>query len=81
MIALCVGSLTDAGKHAESAELNKSAITILRKVYGPHHPEVATLLNNTANHYLREGKVKLAEPMMREALRIRSEVYGEDHPE
>jgi tetratricopeptide (TPR) repeat protein len=46
----------------------------------PHHPDVASILNNLAELYRVQGKYAEAEPLYQRALAILEEALGPHHP-
>jgi CHAT domain-containing protein/tetratricopeptide (TPR) repeat protein len=48
---------------------------------GEEHPHVATSLNNLGRLLLAQGNYAGAEPLLREALAMRSKLLGEEHPD
>ena len=63
---------------AEAEPLYLRALTIQQKVYGPNHPEVATVLSNLAVLYDKQGRYAEAEPLCKRSLTIDQNALGPD---
>jgi hypothetical protein len=50
-------------------------------VLGKEHPDTLTSMNNLAGILRDQGKYEQAEEMLRQALRLRETVLGEEHPD
>lgn len=50
-------------------------------VIGDGHPEVVAYRNNLAWIYFRQAKYKEAQELYEHSLKIRKEVFGDDHPD
>lgn len=70
------------GRHEESIDLHRGALTLRRKALGPDHPDVALSLGEMGN-VLAMSMSRFAEsvPYQREALRIMRLHHKGDHPE
>ena len=73
--------LYQQGKYDEAIPLSQRSISILERVFGKDHPDVAASLNNLAQLYKAQSKYDLAEPLYQRALAIRERVLGKDHPD
>ena len=73
--------LKTQGKFSEAEPLYREAIAIFKKVLGPDHPSVATLLNNLALLLWQQGKEMEANELGKEALVIWIRALGPDHPD
>jgi tetratricopeptide (TPR) repeat protein len=62
------GIFYQSGKYDEAASLYTQALPIYREIYGPEHPEVASIENNLGRSTLVAGHVDEAEPLLRQAL-------------
>ena len=72
----------DQGRFAEARELNGRALRIVRGTQGNSSPAVAKLLNNVGVAYSAQpATLRLAVPMLKEALRLSRLIYGDFHPE
>ncbi|HEX8682703.1 MAG TPA: tetratricopeptide repeat protein [Ardenticatenaceae bacterium] len=60
---------------------SKRALTILEKVLGSEHPNVALSLNNLAELLRQQGDYAGAKPLFERALAIREKVLGPEHRE
>ena len=69
-----------AGQYGRAVIVAKKALEIAMKNVGPHHPDVATSLNNLAVLYKTQGHYALAEPLYKRALAIHEQALGPDHP-
>eukprot|EP00903_Cladosiphon_okamuranus_P016211 g14959.t1 len=69
------------GKYEEAEPLYKRTQDIDEKVYGPDHPEVASILNNWAEVLKKQGKYTEAEPLCERATEILEKALGPDHPQ
>jgi tetratricopeptide (TPR) repeat protein len=69
------------GQYAETESLYKRALAIDERALGPHHPDVATDLNNLAGLYYGQGQYGQAEPLLKRALAIREQALGPHHPD
>jgi tetratricopeptide (TPR) repeat protein len=59
----------------------KVQLWIVERTLGRDHSSVATILNNLAQLYNRQGLYNRVEPLHKRALEIRERVLGEDHPD
>ena len=57
------------GDYEKALPLYQRALEIREKVLGPHHPDVATILNNLALLYHHIGDYEKALPLYQRALR------------
>jgi tetratricopeptide (TPR) repeat protein len=76
-------ALRDQGKYKEATERFEEALHVART--SPEIPDkqpiIAQCLNNLGDTLRLKGEYAKAEPLLREGLAIRSEVYGPQHPE
>ena len=72
--------LHDKGHYARAVVVTKKALEVAEKNVGPHHPDVATILNNLAELYVTQGRHTQAEPLYKRALAIVGKTLGPDHP-
>jgi tetratricopeptide (TPR) repeat protein len=72
--------LKDTNRLAEAEPLQRRALEIDEKAYGPEHPRVAIRLNNLAALLTATNRLAEAEPLMRRALAIFVAGLGPDHP-
>ncbi|MHC4108880.1 MAG: tetratricopeptide repeat protein, partial [Planctomycetota bacterium] len=80
-ITLALASvLRDQGRLPESEVSFSDALESTRQVHGPHHPEVAAILNNLGQLYAQQEKLDRAEAAYRESLTIYRETLDPDHP-
>lgn len=68
--------LSDKREYDEAVSLAKRALWIFETIRGPHHPEVATALNNLAAIYRAAGDLNRAEPLDSRAQAIREKALG-----
>ena len=59
----------------------RNRIAVLASTTGTNHPEYATGLNQLALLLIMQGDTQSAEPLLRQALKIRRELLGENHPD
>jgi len=69
------------GHYSIAIALNRRALEIVRKIYGPVHPLLADELNNLGAIQVAMGNNSEAEQDYRQALDIVQSWYGSDHPE
>ena len=50
-------------------------------IHGEKNQAYAIILNNLGNLYYKMGEYEKAEPLFQQALDIRKEVLGENHPD
>lgn len=50
-------------------------------VPGGNHPDVASILNDLAGLYKKQGRYPEAEPLYQQVLRLRRSLLGEQHPD
>ena len=48
---------------------------------GESHPDVAASLNNLAVLYANQGRLTEAEPLLMQALELRQQILGNQHPD
>jgi tetratricopeptide (TPR) repeat protein len=72
--------LSKRARYQEAEPLYQQALSIDKQVYGPDHPEVATIFNNLAELYRNQGKYAQAEPLYQRALAISEQQLGAEHP-
>ena len=75
-----VKSLYQKGQYDRAVVVAKKALDVAEKAVGPHHPAVATSLNNLAELYRAQGQYAQAEPLYKRSLAIREKALGPDHP-
>lgn len=70
------------GRHEESIDSHKEALTIRRRRLGNDHPDVAMSLGETGNVLaMMMGRYEESIPYQREALRILQRFHKGDHPD
>jgi ATP/maltotriose-dependent transcriptional regulator MalT len=57
----------------------REALPIYREVYGPEHPEVASVISNLGRTALMTGRIDEAEPLLRQALSMSEKFEGDTH--
>ncbi len=67
------------GDYDSAVSFGIEAQKIVMAKYGEESKEYAAIINNLGETYRIQGRVKEAEPLHREALRIRKKVLGEDN--
>jgi tetratricopeptide (TPR) repeat protein len=68
-------------EHYEQAEASyREALAIERRLLGPEHAEVGTLLNNLGVLMNSSGRYAEAESIHRDALKVRQTALGANHP-
>ena len=72
---------SDQGEQERALEYYLKAISITEKVFGPHHPKLATSYNNIAWAYFDLGNYAQAEIYMKKAITIRKMKLPEGHPD
>ena len=60
--------------------MDRRALTIWEKTWGPDHPNVAASLNNLAELYHAQGRYTEAQTLYRLALGIWEKTLGPEHP-
>ncbi|HZD53351.1 MAG TPA: serine/threonine-protein kinase, partial [Woeseiaceae bacterium] len=65
----------------EGQERAQEALDIMRKIYGPTHPDLTYPLEALAAIQANRGQFDLADQSTRELLRISKETLGPEHPE
>ncbi len=73
--------LYQAGKYDRAVVVARKALQVAEQNVGPHHPAVATSLNNLAGLYDTQGDYARAEPLYKRALAITEKALGPDHPD
>lgn len=73
--------LYEVGRYAEAIPLAEQVLSILEKIHGREHSEVATALNNLAELYRETGDYERAESLFKSALAIQKRASGPEHPE
>ena len=66
-----IAGLLKQGKYQEAIPLAEKAVDITRRLRGPEDTQTAASLNKLATLYYEIGEYAKAEPLYREALRIR----------
>lgn len=69
------------GEHEQARALHEQALAILEEVLGPHHPHVASCLNNLATTHADAGDHAAAQGLYERALAIREQALGPEHPD
>ena len=64
-------------KFVEVDGLYLNALKIFEKNFGTHHPDIAVLLSDLAEHRRQLRRYKEAEPLLKRALKIRIDNFGE----
>ena len=67
-------------QYPQAEAMYREALEIQRRLLGPSHPEVGTLLNNLGVLMNASGRYVEAEATHREALRVRQAALGPGHP-
>jgi len=70
-----------AGLYDKTKPLFERSLSVIEKVLGSEHPNVATCLNNLALLHQTQGNYAQAQPLYERALAIWEKVYGEVHPQ
>jgi hypothetical protein len=76
-----VKNLYRAGHYDQAIVVAKKALEVAEYNVGPHHPAVATSLNNLALLYYAKGDYAAAEPLYKRALAIDEKALGPTHPD
>ena len=77
---VAVAAILDAGgRHQEAAAALRQALLVYERVLGPHHYEVAGVLQTLAEVAVRAGEPEQAAALRARALRIRRTVLGHSH--
>jgi tetratricopeptide (TPR) repeat protein len=71
--------LYQSGRYDEAMSMYQQALPIEREVFGPEHPEVATVINNIGRAALMSGHIDDAEPLLRQALLMTEKFEGDTH--
>ena len=69
-----------AGNYDRALTVAKKALKVAEKNAGPHHPDVATSLNNLALLSYSQSNFAQAEPLYKRSLAIWEKALGPDHP-
>ena len=69
------------GDYGVAEKLNRDALAIDLRLFGPRHPSVADVHNNLGAINMNRGNYVAAEKDNREALAISEQWYGPNHPE
>merc|ERR1712176_1109237 len=75
-----MGALLAQNKSAEAEALFRESLTVFREMFGDHHPETLTCINNLGMA-LKDSRPAEAETLFRQALAGRREVLGTSHPD
>ena len=67
------------GEYNQAKHLHENALLIRRKIFGEHHPDLATSYNYLASVYNNLGEYNRAKELHEKALVIRKMNFGEDH--
>ena len=59
------------GAYAEGVLAAERALALARQIWGPDHPGTLAVMNNLTSLYMGQGRYGEAEPLLREALRLR----------
>jgi tetratricopeptide (TPR) repeat protein len=73
--------LKDAALFGEAQPLMRRTLTMVERVYGPNHPNVAICLNSISQLLQDTNRLDEAELLMRRGLEIDERIYGPDRPE
>lgn len=65
---------------AAAQEFAEQSLKIRRKTLPANHPQLADAINHLASVLYERGKRKELEPLLKEALKIRTAAYGPSHP-
>ena len=71
----------NVGRYADAEPLQKKALAILEKAFGPDHPTFAQAMNNLAELFREQGRYADAEPLYKRALATWERAFGPDHPD
>jgi tetratricopeptide (TPR) repeat protein len=72
-------TIDDLGDHHQAIEYFEQTMTILKKIFGDKHPNVASILNSLGIAWKALGEYKKAIDYTQQALSIDHEAYGEVH--
>jgi tetratricopeptide (TPR) repeat protein len=75
-----LGSLLSARGDAEAETMFRRALDIRRSASGPDHPSIAEGLQHLAGELARQGRLRAAEALQREALAHSIRTLGPQHP-
>jgi tetratricopeptide (TPR) repeat protein len=70
-----------AGDKEAVIEVRRDFAALVERVAGPHHPQLATALDNLAGAYRDRGRLDLAVEPLERALSIREKALGPEHPD
>ncbi len=70
-----------AGKPADAIEPLENALSLARTVFGPEHPDTATLMQNLGGAYLELKRYDKAGPLLEDSVRIAKAKRPKDDPE
>jgi tetratricopeptide (TPR) repeat protein len=73
-------NLQEQAKLAEAEQLFRRILAMNEAALGPHHPDVASSVNNLAYLLEARGMLDEAEPLFRRALRVCEAALAPDHP-
>ena len=76
-----VTSLYQKGQYDRAVVVAKKALDVAEKAVGPHHPDVASSLNNLAALYRAQGQYAQAEPLYKRSLTIKEKALGPNYPD
>ena len=68
-------------EYDQAANLLDQQLTILKRIMGDEHPEVATALSNLGGALTMTGDFEEAEQLQRESLAMTIELLGNEHPD
>ncbi|CAK8720995.1 MAG: CHAT domain-containing protein [Candidatus Electronema aureum] len=68
------------GDSQQGAIIAEHAYRYALEYLGPEHPDTLTSINNLATFYTLQGHYSNAEPLLKQALRLREKVLGRKHP-
>ena len=67
------------GKYREGARLNREALALIREHFGENHPDLIVPLDNLGFCLRRLNELDGAESAYLEALKLQSDIFGEEH--
>lgn len=68
------------GDYEQATPFFEEALSIVQELRGPDHPDVATMLNNSALNLTYRGHLSECEPIYRRVLEIDLKAFGPLHP-
>jgi CHAT domain-containing protein/tetratricopeptide (TPR) repeat protein len=74
------GLYQQSDRASEAAGVSEQVLTMIEKVLGPDHPNVATQLEAVASAYGLLGRYADAEPLRKRAIAINERALGREHP-